>query len=72
VERKYISAGLHRAEDGDEIYVKVGKAREGALSRRPETGAMALALTDTKTTRLLGDSKLLLINLDNWVGEGKG
>ena len=42
-----MSASVYRAEDGIEIFVKVGRANEGTSSTRPETGALSLALTDT-------------------------
>lgn len=67
--------GVYRAEDGEVIYVTVGRTTEGTSSTRPETGALALALTDTRNTRLpmnyTGDSKNLRINVHNWIGEGK-
>jgi hypothetical protein len=33
-----------RAEDGKDLYVKVGRANEGTSSTKPETGALSLAL----------------------------
>jgi hypothetical protein len=70
-----MSAGVYRAEDGKDLYVKVGRANEGTSSTRPETGALSLALTDTrdrnKALIYIGDSSTLLTNAAAWVGEGK-
>jgi hypothetical protein len=46
-----MSAGVYRAEDGEKVFVKVGRANEGTSSTRPETGALAMALTDTRERR---------------------
>ena len=71
-----MSAGVYRAEDGKDLYVKVGRANEGTSSTRPETGALLLALTDTrdrnKALIYIGDSSTLLTNAAAYVGEGKG
>ena len=59
-----MSAGDYRAEDGEQLYVKVDRANEGTLSTRPETGALAMALTETRGRRkaliYIGDSSTLL------------
>ena len=70
-----MSTGVYRAEDGKELFVKVGRANEGTSSTRPETGALSLALTDTRDRNKLliyiGDSSTLLTNAAACVGEGK-
>ena len=71
-----MSASVFRAEDGKDLYVKVGRANEGASSTRPETGALSPAVTDThdrnKALIYIGDSSTLLTNAAACVGEGKG
>jgi hypothetical protein len=70
-----MNAGVYRAEDGEQMYVKVGRANEGTSSTRPETGALAIALTETRERRkaliYIGDSSTLLTNAAACVGEGK-
>ena len=70
-----MSTGVYRAEDGKELFVKAGRANEGTSSTRPETGALSLALTDTrdrnKVLIYIGDSSTLLNNASACVGEGK-
>ena len=70
-----MSAGVYRAEDGEQMYVKVGRANEGTSSTRPETGALAMALSETRERRkaliYIGDSSTLLTNVAACVGEGK-
>ena len=69
-----MSAGVFRQEDGQILTAKVGRSREGVSSTRPETGALALALSDTKDRNkaliCVGDSKALLTTVAGWVGEG--
>ena len=71
-----MSAGVYRAENGKDLYVKVGRANEGTSSTRPEIGALSLALTDTrdrnKALTYIGDSSTLLTSAAACVGEGKG
>jgi hypothetical protein len=70
-----ISAVVYRAEDGEKMFVKVGRANEGTSSTRPETGALAMPLTDTREKRkaliYIGDSSTLLTNAAACVGDGK-
>jgi len=70
-----MSAGVFRQEDGQILTAKVGRSREGISSTRPETGALSMALADTrdrnKALIYVGDSKALLTTVAGWVGEGK-
>jgi hypothetical protein len=70
-----MSAGVFRQEDGQILTAKVGRSREGVSLTRLETGALSLALSDTKDRNKalmsVGDSKALLTTVAGWVGEGK-
>ena len=70
-----MNAGVCRAEDGKELFVKVGRENEGTSSTRPETGALSVAINDTrdrdKALIYISDSSTLLTNASACFGDGK-